>query len=132
MVGPSAVFGGVVVMVTAVNVLNPSQTRDFFNAGKIGWWTVKPNLFLEVNHAMSRLTHRCHIVGDHQDGLVVIVAKIVQQLKQRLARCSVHTNHRFVKQEKFCFPRKCSCNNCLLYTSPSPRDGTSSRMPSSA
>ena len=23
-------------------------------------------------------------------------------------------------------------NNCLLYTSPSPRDGTSSRMPSSA
>ena len=25
-----------------------------------------------------------------------------------------------------------SINNCLLYTSPSPRDGTSSRMPSSA
>ena len=26
----------------------------------------------------------------------------------------------------------CRCTGCLLYTSPSPRDGTSSRMPSSA
>ena len=118
MIGPSAVLGGVVVMMTTVNVLNASQTRDFFNAGKIGWWTVKPNLFLEVNHAMSRLTHRCHIVRNHQDGLVVIVAKIVQQLKQRLARCSVHANHRFVKQEKFCFPRKCSSNDGSLTLPP--------------
>ena len=67
---------------------------------------------------MSRLTHRCHIVRNHQDGLVVIVAKIVQQLKQRLARCSVHANHRFVKQEKFCFSRKCSCNHGSLTLPP--------------
>ena len=85
MIGPSAVFSGVVEMMTTVHVLNASQTRDFFNAGKIRWRTVKPDLFLEVNHAMSRLTHRCQIVRNHQDGLVVVVAKIVQQLKQRLA-----------------------------------------------
>ena len=29
-------------------------------------------------------------------------------------------------------PRKGKLNDCLLYTSPSPRDPTSSRMPSSA
>ena len=29
-------------------------------------------------------------------------------------------------------PQKIMCNTCLLYTSPSPRDGLLSRMPSSA
>ena len=30
------------------------------------------------------------------------------------------------------FPFSVECKNCLLYTSPSPRDGSISRMPSSA
>ena len=31
-----------------------------------------------------------------------------------------------------CNPMMANCNTCLLYTSPSPRDGLLSRMPSSA
>ena len=34
--------------------------------------------------------------------------------------------------EEFYFPQMSACNSCLLYTSPSPRDGLLSRMPSSA
>ena len=37
----------------------------------------------------------------------------------------------FLKKNGFSFDRA-FCNTCLLYTSPSPRDGLLSRMPSSA
>ena len=39
---------------------------------------------------------------------------------------------RLIQVEKNCIPGAGSCGGCLLYTSPSPRDGLLSRMPSSA
>ena len=41
---------------------------------------------------------------------------------------NIHMSTRFIQLRKF-YPNK---NNCLLYTSPSPRDRQKSRMPSSA
>ena len=40
----------------------------------------------------------------------------------------------YTKLDTFCYPtvKTASCYVCLLYTSPSPRDRTRSRMPSSA
>ena len=37
-----------------------------------------------------------------------------------------------VEPDPVAFAYKCECAGCLLYTSPSPRDGLLSRMPSSA
>ena len=38
----------------------------------------------------------------------------------------------FVEDSAFVFARNMQFSDCLLYTSPSPRDGLLSRMPSSA
>ena len=41
-------------------------------------------------------------------------------------------HYRKIRLAQMMKQKMASCNNCLLYTSPSPRDGLLSRMPSSA
>ena len=56
--------------------------------------------------------------------IVIVVISIVQYLINDLIRMSTVSCARSTERIQF--------SNCLLYTSPSPRDGLKSRMPSSA
>ena len=63
-----------------------------------------------------------------ENGLTIMEGAIQNNIPGIDADCggamACATCHVYVKEEWF--------NNCLLYTSPSPRDGLLSRMPSSA
>ena len=52
-------------------------------------------------------------------------------LKSQIRRCGPEVVRDFFPMNRRCLEEK-TCGSCLLYTSPSPRDGLLSRMPSSA
>ena len=65
-------------------------------------------------------------------GVARIDGKIEQHLMQlRLVACNKVNARRNISFDLYGFA-ECSRNDCLLYTSPSPRDRQKSRMPSSA
>ena len=78
-------FSSVVVVMPPMNVLNPAQRGEFLKAREIGRRTVKSNRFLEVNKAVSRLPHGCNVMRDHQNRLVLIVTKTIQEFQERAA-----------------------------------------------
>ena len=74
-----------------------------------------------VAGAMDRDHQQLAILEDEVNRTVVLVERLLKELSEDIQR---HTN--FVATERR------NLNTCLLYTSPSPRDRTRSRMPSSA
>ena len=78
-------------------------------------------------------TGNCHVYVDEFANIDMAV-KIIENAKtQRTGVCNACESlviHRNILKEAL--PPICTFNNCLLYTSPSPRDGLLSRMPSSA
>ena len=63
--------------------------------------------------------------GNASGGMCPECQKLADYAKQRSQKCP------FMEQKTFCANCKVHCY-CLLYTSPSPRDPKTSRMPSSA
>ena len=64
------------------------------------------------------------------EGQVVKVANQLLKKPQSIALTANHDRHRSIRQ--YMHHTDSKAHNCLLYTSPSPRDLSTSRMPSSA
>ena len=63
---------------------------------------------------------------------VLVYFKIPQKVSQMLDGMISDIKNEIDESEKLRTEAKTLLDNCLLYTSPSPRDGLLSRMPSSA
>ena len=57
---------------------------EFLKARKLEE-AVKSNRFLKLYKAMSRLPHGCNVMRDHQNRLVLVVAKSVKKFEKRIA-----------------------------------------------
>ena len=81
---------------------------------------------------MAKITYITHDYQNHtidvENGLTVMEGAVQNDIPGIDADCgggmACATCHVYVKEDWF--------NNCLLYTSPSPRDSRKSRIPSSA
>ena len=70
------------------------------------------------------------VIGWKNSGKTTLVSRLVANLRKKKFKVGVvkHAHHSFDIDH----PNTDSYKICLLYTSPSPRDRTRSRMPSSA
>ena len=84
----------------------------------------------EVAESMVPLVKSLGIELTYLDGATSCGAGIIRQVNQKL---QLTLNARvFAQAESLGMEILTPCASCLLYTSPSPRDRTRSRMPSSA
>ena len=120
-----------------------------FEAG----WFVRPTIFADVDNTMRTAREEISgpvlaiipfdteeeavaIANDTPDGLAAYVQTGSGERAARMSRSlragAVHINGGAYEYGSPFGGYKASGNGCLLYTSPSPRDATLSRMPSSA
>ena len=70
---------------------------------------------------------------NHASGIATLTNQYVKKLKKKTKICCTRkTTPNLRLLEKYAVKKGGGYNHCLLYTSPSPRDGLLSRMPSSA
>ena len=75
----------------------------------------------------------CREIGFQENGFLILPMSYISDIKKKYKLTLRHkrVNKNFAPNE-FYLKWQISCDYCLLYTSPSPRDGLLSRMPSSA
>ena len=108
------------LLVDAAIISDPERLKDLAQEHRQAQSIVpKANQFL--NLLMQLDEHKILIAGD--DELKELALEELPKLEQELADLETELKVLLIPQDP---------NDCLLYTSPSPRDGLLSRMPSSA
>ena len=110
-----------------INILKENDCKKVIFAGSVK----KPN-FSKLRLDLKGLYYMPRIIKSSKLGDAAILKEIIKILnKEKIKTISSLTYNPELTLKKGNFS-KLKPNNCLLYTSPSPRDATLSRMPSSA
>ena len=121
-----------------VAMRRPASTENLFDTGDLGapWRDPAPTLALTrkaSQHNLTRAASAANVMGLEEPLLQTVARDLARQNSQKeMLKRPASTNNMALPDRVTVRKRAPPGTPCLLYTSPSPRDGLLSRMPSSA